>query len=81
MEEPELIEFYGAECDHCRMVATFLDRIEEEDGIRVDWDDSWAHLRGSNTEPIIRVITESTSESKASELNVSLMEELKNTVY
>lgn len=41
MEEPELIEFYGAECDHCMMVAGFLDRIEDEEGIKVERLEVW----------------------------------------
>ena len=28
MGDGDLLEFYGAECDHCRMVAGFLDRLE-----------------------------------------------------
>ncbi|MEI8134665.1 MAG: phosphoglucosamine mutase [bacterium] len=33
-------------------------RINEEDGIRFDFDKSWLHVRASNTEPIIRLIAE-----------------------
>lgn len=40
-----------------------------EDGIRVDWKDSWAHIRPSGTEPVVRVITEATSKRKALQLN------------
>jgi phosphomannomutase len=28
------------------------------DGLRLDWDDRWVHVRPSNTEPIVRVIAE-----------------------
>jgi phosphomannomutase len=28
------------------------------DGLRLDWDDRWVHVRASNTEPIVRVIAE-----------------------
>jgi phosphomannomutase len=28
------------------------------DGLRLDWPDRWVHVRGSNTEPIVRVIAE-----------------------
>jgi len=34
------------------------ERINTEDGLRIDFDDYWVHLRKSNTEPIIRIITE-----------------------
>jgi phosphomannomutase len=33
-------------------------RRDESDGLRLDWEDRWLHVRGSNTEPIIRVIAE-----------------------
>lgn len=36
-------------------------RICQEDGLRLDADDWWIHLRPSNTEPIVRLIVESTS--------------------
>jgi phosphomannomutase len=33
-------------------------QIDTQDGIRIDWDDSWVHARPSNTEPIMRLIAE-----------------------
>jgi phosphomannomutase len=33
-------------------------KINKDDGIRIDFKDSWVHLRASNTEPIMRVIIE-----------------------
>jgi len=39
------------------------DRISNEDGVRLDWSDRWLLLRGSNTEPIVRLIAESPSNS------------------
>lgn len=38
------------------------------DGVKIDFENEWVHLRKSNTEPIIRVYTESTSQEKADEL-------------
>lgn len=35
------------------------------DGLRIDWDDAWVHVRGSNTEPIVRVIAEARTADKA----------------
>ena len=49
------------------------------DGIRIDFGKEWVHLRKSNTEPIIRVIAESTSCKKADELAGSVMEKIRNT--
>lgn len=42
--------------------------INTEDGVRIDFDDSWVHLRKSNTEPIVRVIAEAPTPERASEL-------------
>jgi phosphomannomutase len=33
-------------------------RPDRRDGLRLDWPDRWAHVRPSNTEPVVRVITE-----------------------
>lgn len=38
------------------------------DGVKIEFDKEWVHLRKSNTEPIIRIYSESSSEQKANEL-------------
>lgn len=38
------------------------------DGVKIDFDNSWAHLRKSNTEPIIRIYTEAPTQLEADEL-------------
>jgi phosphomannomutase len=38
------------------------------DGLRLDWQDRWIHVRGSNTEPIIRVIAEAPTAGVARQL-------------
>ena len=40
------------------------------DGVRVDWPDEkkWLHVRGSNTEPIMRIIVEALDLKTAKEL-------------
>jgi len=43
-------------------------QIDVRDGIRVDLPDGWVQLRGSNTEPIMRIMAESRSAQKAEEL-------------
>jgi phosphomannomutase len=40
-------------------------RIDRADGIRVDFDRTWLHLRRSNTEPIVRIYTEAPSGEEA----------------
>jgi phosphomannomutase len=42
--------------------------IDTTDGLRIDWGDSWLHIRKSGTEDIIRVIAESKSEEEANNL-------------
>jgi phosphomannomutase len=38
------------------------------DGLKIDFESCWVHLRKSNTEPIIRIYTEASSEDEASNL-------------
>ncbi len=38
------------------------------DGLRLDWEDRWVHLRPSNTEPIVRVIAEAPEPAVAQQL-------------
>jgi phosphomannomutase len=38
------------------------------DGLRLDWPDRWVHVRPSNTEPIVRIIAEASTDSAACEL-------------
>jgi len=40
-------------------------RINRVDGLRVDFEDAWLHLRRSNTEPIVRIYTEARSRNRA----------------
>ena len=52
-----------------KMAAAFADqKIDTQDGVRVDWDDRWVHVRPSNTEPIIRVIAEAREQADAEAL-------------
>jgi len=53
------------------------EKISTLDGVKIDFQDAWVHLRKSNTEPIIRVYTEAKSESDASSLADRFIEEIK----
>lgn len=44
------------------------ERITDIDGVKIDFADSWVHLRKSNTEPIIRIYSEAHSLEEADEL-------------
>ena len=41
------------------------EKITNIDGIKIDWSDSWVHLRASNTEPIIRIYGEAKTLTEA----------------
>ncbi len=44
------------------------EEVNTDDGIRVDFSDSWVQVRASNTEPIIRIIAEAPTKEQAEEL-------------
>lgn len=44
-----------------------------QDGLRIVWKDSWLLLRGSNTEPVVRIITEAPCQERANELCRSVL--------
>jgi phosphomannomutase len=43
-------------------------KVNELDGLRLDWEDRWLHVRPSNTEPIVRVIAEAPAAEQARQL-------------
>ena len=44
------------------------ENVNDIDGVKIDFADSWVHLRKSNTEPIIRIYTEAKSAAEADAL-------------
>lgn len=50
------------------------------DGLKIDFEDSWVHLRKSNTEPIIRIYTEAQSKDSADKLAERFIEEIKQVI-
>ena len=53
------------------------ERVNDIDGVKIDFPTEWVHLRKSNTEPIIRIYAESKSESSADALAQRIMSEIK----
>lgn len=49
------------------------EKINDIDGVKIDFADGWVHLRKSNTEPIIRIYSESSTMEKAEELGKQVM--------
>ncbi len=52
------------------------EQINAEDGLKIDFDSGWVHLRPSNTEPIIRIYAESTSAVIADNLARKIMQDI-----
>lgn len=46
------------------------------DGVKIDFANNWVHLRKSNTEPIIRIYTEASTQNEADELGKRFIDEL-----
>ncbi|NVJ86604.1 MAG: phosphoglucosamine mutase [Algoriphagus sp.] len=54
--------------------------INDIDGVKIEFEKEWVHLRKSNTEPIIRIYAESDSEAKAEHLAKKIMLDIKEVV-
>jgi phosphomannomutase len=50
------------------------------DGLRIEFDKGWVHLRASNTEPIIRVIAESNFETTANTIAIKLIKDIQEAL-
>jgi len=50
--------------------------VNTEDGVKITFDKDWVHLRRSNTEPIIRIYAESTSETSSENIANQIMKDL-----
>ena len=51
--------------------------INTEDGLKIEFDNDWVHLRTSNTEPIIRIYAESDFETTANNIAMQIMRDIK----
>jgi phosphomannomutase len=51
--------------------------VNTEDGLKIEFDSDWVHLRTSNTEPIIRIYAESSFETTANNIAVRLMQDIR----
>ena len=50
------------------------------DGLKIDFDSGWVHLRRSNTEPIIRIYSESTSKEKSDRIAQEFINQIKEII-
>ena len=53
------------------------EKVTTTDGVKIDFEESWVHLRKSNTEPIIRIYTEAKSQAAADNLALLTIDEIK----
>ena len=70
-------------------VSAILDKIKKkyknhpvntDDGLKIEFDNDWVHLRSSNTEPIIRIYAESNFETTANNIALRLMQDIKEFI-
>lgn len=54
------------------------DNVTTIDGVKIDFEDKWVHLRKSNTEPIIRVYSEAHTAKEAQDLGERFVKEIKS---
>lgn len=52
-------------------------KLNETDGLKIEFENDWVHLRTSNTEPIIRIYAESNFEITANNIALRLMKDIK----
>ena len=56
------------------------EQVTDIDGVKIDFADSWIHLRKSNTEPIIRIYAEAKIMDAANKLALSIINEIKSII-
>ncbi|WP_313502424.1 phosphoglucosamine mutase [Kaistella carnis] len=70
-------------------VDSLLTKVEKEyqtedistiDGVKIDFENNWVHLRKSNTEPIIRIYTEAFSQEEADNLGDQMIEKIRSLI-
>jgi phosphomannomutase len=54
------------------------EEVTATDGVKIDFAESWVHLRKSNTEPIIRIYAEAKSSEEADKLARQMIDEMKS---
>ena len=61
-------------------IKSIQNRINLVDGMKIDFDNGWVHLRRSNTEPIIRIYSESSSKEKADNIANDFIKQIKEII-
>ena len=55
-------------------------KINLIDGLKIDFNEGWVHLRRSNTEPIIRIYAESSTKQKADDLANNFIDQINKII-
>ncbi|NOZ60639.1 MAG: phosphoglucosamine mutase [Calditrichaeota bacterium] len=56
------------------------EQIDKIDGLKILWEDSWVHIRPSNTEPIIRIYSEAKTKEEAEALGYRFIHEVEDVI-
>ena len=56
------------------------EKVNDIDGVKIDFADSWVHLRKSNTEPIIRIYAEAKTKQEAGNLAQKIIREIQQVI-
>jgi phosphomannomutase len=56
------------------------EKINDVDGVKIDFEEGWVHLRKSNTEPIIRIYAEGATTESANNLAQSVITKIKENI-
>ena len=56
------------------------EKVNDVDGVKIDFASEWVHLRKSNTEPIIRVYSESETEESAAKIAQQVMDDIQTII-
>lgn len=54
--------------------------VNNEDGLKIEFDNDWVHLRSSNTEPILRIYSESNFETTAENIAKKIMKDIQEVM-
>lgn len=63
-----------------RLANEKADSIDATDGVKLDFENGWVHVRSSNTEPIVRIYSEAKTLAQAEELNLKYKNLVEETV-
>lgn len=57
------------------------EKVSRIDGVKIDFEDCWVHVRSSNTEPILRIYAEALTMEKADELALRIIQDVREIAH